>query len=69
MSKGGELYQWVCKQPDTLAAVGSLSDGDFRQLGGWLARRGEINGIPGKVWQFCLVEAFRRLVQGKETGV
>ena len=65
MSKGQELFQWVCKQPDTLAAVTSLSLADFRKLGGWLARRGEINGIPGKVWQMCLVDAFRRLVGGK----
>lgn len=65
MSKGRELYQWVCMQPDTLAAVASLSLADFRKLGGWLGRRGEINGIPGQVWSLCLADSFRRLMDTK----
>ncbi len=65
MSKGQEVYQWVCKQPKAQAAIASLSLEDFRLLGGWLGRRGEINGVPGFVWSLCLVDSFRRLMDGK----
>lgn len=68
MSKGRDLFQWVCQQPDELAAVASLSLADFRRLGGWLARRGEITGIPGKVWGVCLADGFRRIMATKEEG-
>ena len=69
MSKGKEIYQWVCEQPCELEAVASLNLADFRKLGGWLARRGEISGIPGKIWGVCLADGFRRIMAGKGDGI
>ena len=65
MSKGQEHFEWVCKQPCEKTAVASLSLGEFRKLGGWLARRGEISGIPGRVWGVVLADGFLRIMAGK----
>lgn len=65
MSQGKDHFEWVCKQPDELKAVASLSLAEFRKLGGWLARRGETSGIPGRIWGIVMVDGFGRIMAGK----
>jgi len=57
------IYGWICQQPDPEAAVAALEDYALRDLSGWLARRGAVNGIPSLIHGLCLVQAAERFMK------
>lgn len=59
---GEHLYRSACETGDLPGFLSRCSDASLRQLHGHLARRGEINGVPGNVWSHVLLESSRRFM-------
>ena len=61
---GEEVFDAACKSGDLRSYLARCSDANLRELLGWLARLGEINDVPGKVWSYAAAEGVRRFQQG-----
>ena len=64
MEPGEVIFQAVCKAGDQISAVADLPAADLRELNGYLARLGELNGVPGKVWSIAIYQAAQRWLKG-----
>lgn len=64
METGEVIFQEICKTGDQRDAIAGQPDANLRELLGWLARLGEINGTPGQIWSYAAAEAVRRFQQG-----